>query len=58
MMRDAMDASLHRPAVKDMDAGLHWRAMLDMDMGSLNYACMNIMQYNYEGGKIEVYRCD
>ena len=58
MMSDATDAGLRRPAVKDMDAFLRWPAMLDMDMGSRNYLWMNIMQYNHEDGKIEIYRCD
>ena len=58
MMSDAMDVGLCRSAVKDMGGGLHWPAMLDMDMGLRNYSCMNRMQYNHEGGKIEVYRED
>ena len=41
MMSDATDASLRRPAVKDMDAGLRWPAMLDMDMSSHNDLYMN-----------------
>ena len=57
MMSDVTDVGLHRQTVKDMDASLHWPAMLDMDMGFCNYPCMNRMQYNHEGGKIEVYRC-
>ena len=44
--------------MKNIDVGLRRLGMLNMDMGSRNYPCMNIMQYNHEGGKIEVYRCN
>ena len=58
MMSDATSIGLRRLAMEDMDASLRWPTMLDMDMDSRNYPCMNWMQYNHEGGKIEVYRCD